>query len=70
MEKRRIWVVAILALTLSLGAIIGLEALTPQVEAASPSCWEVCEETPSGGLCCNTCCKTSFGVVCTDRACP
>ena len=70
MEKRKILVVAVLALTLSLGAIVGLEGLTPQVEAASSDCFEVCEETPSGDLCCNTCCKTSSGTVCTDRACP
>jgi len=70
MNRKKMWGVAILALTLALGAIAGLGWLTPQVEAAGPSCWQVCEETPGGGLCCNTCCRTSSGVVCTDRACP
>jgi hypothetical protein len=53
-----------LALTATLGALL----TTAPTQAAS-GCYQVCVPEPSGP-CCNTCCHTATGTVCTNRACP
>ncbi|HTG33788.1 MAG TPA: hypothetical protein VLB76_12740 [Thermoanaerobaculia bacterium] len=53
-----------LALTTTLGALL----TTAPTQAAS-GCYQVCVPEPSGP-CCNTCCRTATGTVCTNRSCP
>lgn len=60
---RKKMVMLALALTAAVGAL-----LTAPVEAAS-GCYQVCVPEPNGP-CCNTCCHTATGTVCTNRSCP
>ena len=41
-------------------AMVGTFALSAPVSAAGPKCWQVD---------CNTCCRGTHGVICTQRAC-
>ena len=67
---KRLGVVA-LALILALSAIAVLEATIPQVDAAQPDCFLVCEDTGGSQPCCYHCCRDASGrIVCPDVACP
>jgi hypothetical protein len=57
----------LLMLTLALIAVLG-GLLTAPTQAAS-GCYQICVPEPNGP-CCNTCCQTATGTVCTQRSCP
>jgi hypothetical protein len=57
----------LLLLTLALIAALA-SFLTAPTQAAS-GCHQICVPEPSGP-CCNTCCQTATGTVCTNRFCP
>jgi hypothetical protein len=58
----------ILFLTLALTATLGAFLTSTPTQAAS-GCYQVC--VPEGnGLCCNFCCRSATGTICTDRSCP
>lgn len=57
----------LILLTLALSATALLASAPTQ---AASGCYQVCVPEPPGPPCCNTCCHTATGTVCTERACP